>query len=192
MNKGISMIETLRDFITKMERLGIDYMVTGSYAMAAYGEIRMTRDIDIVVEIANNDARPFFELFRHEYYVSEDSIRRAIDRKGMFNIVNTTHGGKIDCIVRRNTDFARTSFGRRYREKVTDVEFWATTREDLILAKLQWASDTRSEMQIRDIANLTGKTYDAEYVENWIDRLDLRNIWSEVNEWKIQHAPLEN
>lgn len=186
------MIETLRDFIEKMDRLSIGYMVTGSYAMAAYGEIRMTRDIDIVVEITGKDAHRFFELFKDEYYVSENSIRRAIDRKGLFNVVNNVHGGKIDCIVQKNSDFARTSFARRYREVVADVGFWATTREDLIIAKLQWASETKSEMQIRDIANLTGKTYDAEYVENWIDRLNLGTIWSEVSKWKIQHKPREN
>ncbi len=186
------MIDTLRDFIEKMERLRIDYMVTGSYAMAAYGEIRMTRDIDIVIDIAANDANGFFELFKDEYYVSENSIRRAIDRKNMFNVVNNIHGGKIDCIVHKNTEFGRSSFARRYREVVADVEFWATTREDLMIAKLQWASDSQSEMQIRDIANLTCKTYDAEYVENWIDRINLRSIWSEVNRWKTQHKPLEN
>lgn len=46
---SMSMIETLRDFVAKMERRGIEYVVTGSYAMAAYGEVRMTRDIDVVV-----------------------------------------------------------------------------------------------------------------------------------------------
>lgn len=110
----------------------------------------------------------------------------------MFNLINNTHGGKIDCIVHKDTDFARTSFGRRYRETVADVEFWVTTPEDLILAKLQCAQDTHSEIQIRDIANLTSKTYDAEYVEKWIERLGLRPIWSKVAEWKIQHKPAEN
>lgn len=192
MKKGISMIDTLRDFIEKMERLRIDYMVTGSYAMAVYGEIRMTRDIDIVIAISTSDVHRFFELFKDEYYVNEDSILRAIDHKSMFNIVNNLNGGKIDCIVQKKTDFGRSSFARRYREVVVDVEFWATTAEDLIIAKLQWASETQSEMQIRDIANLTRKTYDSEYVEKWIDRLNLRSIWSEVNRWKIQHKPLVN
>src|SRR5205085_7074558 len=101
MKKGISMIETMRDFITKVDRLGIEYMVTGSYAMSAYGEIRMTKDIDIVVELAPEKTHSFFELFKDDYYVSEPSIRRAADHSGMFNIVNLVHGGKIDCIIRK-------------------------------------------------------------------------------------------
>jgi len=30
MKKGVSMIETLRDFIAKIDKLGLEYMVTGS------------------------------------------------------------------------------------------------------------------------------------------------------------------
>lgn len=49
MNQGIAMNDTLRDFVKKVNELGIEYMITGSYAMSAYGEIRMTRDIDILL-----------------------------------------------------------------------------------------------------------------------------------------------
>ena len=68
MNKGISMIETLRDFIAKMDALGIEYMVTGSYAMSAYGEIRMTKDIDVVIVISPADVRAFLAQFIDKYY----------------------------------------------------------------------------------------------------------------------------
>lgn len=186
------MIETMQDFIGKLDDLGIEYMVTGSYAMSAYGEIRMTRDIDVVIQLTENDATPFLKRFQEEYYVSDDSIRRALDRKSMFNIVSQAHGGKVDCIIQKDTEFARTSFARRYKEKVSGVEFWTTTREDLIIAKLNWAKDSHSEMQIRDIANLTSSEYDARYVDGWIDRLGLREIWAEVGQWKIQHTQPNN
>jgi hypothetical protein len=187
MNRGVSMIETMRDFIEKMDDLGIEYMVTGSYAMSAYGEIRMTRDVDIVVQMAEKHLKPFIERFKDEYYVSEDSIRRALNRGSMFNIVSQVHGGKIDCIIRNDTDFARASFARRYKENVAGIEFWITTREDLIIAKLDWAKDSHSEMQIRDVANLTDAEYDSAYVSGWLDKLGLREIWDEVGQWKIQH-----
>ena len=186
MNTGISMIETLRDFVQKMNELGIDYMVTGSFAMSAYGEIRMTRDIDVVVQLTENKIKGFTQLFENEYYVSEESIRRAITRRSMFNVISHAHGGKIDCIVMKDTDFARATFQRKYKVIVSEIEFWTTTKEDLIIAKLNWARDSHSEMQIRDIANLTSTEYDSAYVDDWVARLQLENIWHEVDEWKIQ------
>jgi len=192
MNTGTSMIETLRDFVQKMNELGIDYMVTGSFAMSAYGEIRMTRDIDVVVQLTENNIKRFAQLFENEYYVSEESIRRAITRRSMFNVISHAHGGKIDCIVMKGTDFERGAFQRRYKVIVSEIEFWTTTKEDLIIAKLNWARDTHSEMQIRDIANLTSTEYDSAYVDDWVMRLQLEDIWHDVDEWKTQHKRAES
>lgn len=182
------MIETMRDFIGKIDDLGIGYMVTGSYAMSAYGEIRMTRDIDIVVQLTERNVDPFVESLKDDYYISGESVRRAFEQGTMFNIVSLTHGGKVDCIVQKDTDFARASFARRRKETVAGVEFWATTKEDLIIAKLNWARESHSEMQVRDIANLTSSEYDSEYVESWVDRLDLHEIRTAVEQWKILHS----
>lgn len=181
-----SMIETLRDFVEKACHLGVGYMVTGSFAMSAYGEIRSTRDIDIVIQLSEKQASSFVASFGGTYYVSEASVRRAIESRSMFNIIKQPYGEKIDCIVRKDSDFARMSFDRRRMAKVSGIEFWTTTKEDLIIAKLDWARDSGSEMQIRDIANLTSNEYDSEYVTAWIDRLNLSDIWKRVEQWKIR------
>lgn len=192
MNNGISMIETLRDFVLKANELGIEYMVTGSFAMSAYGEIRFTRDIDVVVQITEKDVARITRKFGTEYYVSDESIRNAIARKSMFNVISNTHGGKVDCIVMKDDEFARYSFTRRWKASVSGLDFWVTTKEDLIIAKLNWARDSHSEMQIRDIANLTSSEYDSIYVSEWIERLDLNGIWSEVGQWKTHQDKTES
>ena len=136
MSKGVSMIETSRDFVAKVGELEIEYMVTGSFAMSAYGEIRFTRDIDVVLQISEDKASRFAQLFMADYYVSEESVKRATDQRSMFKVINQEHGGKLDSIVMKDTDFARTSFSRRFKVMVSGVEFWTTTKEDLIVAKL--------------------------------------------------------
>lgn len=185
-------LETLRDFVEKAGKLGIEYMVTGSFAMSAYGEIRYTRDIDIVIQLERPEIARFVSAFADKYYVNDISIRRAIDRRSMFNIVNLETGEKVDCIIQKDSEFARVSFGRRRRAVVAGIGFWTTTKEDLIIAKLDWTRDTHSEMQIRDIANLTVDDYDSAYVSGWIESLGLSEIWSEVDNWKTLHQKLDN
>lgn len=185
-------LETLRDFVDKAGKLGIEYMVTGSFAMSAYGEIRYTRDIDIVIQLERPDIARFVSAFADKYYVNDISIRRAIDRRSMFNLVNLESGEKVDCIIQKDSEFARVSFGRRRRAVVAGIGFWTTTKEDLIIAKLDWTRDTHSEMQIRDIANLTVDEYDSAYVSGWIESLGLSEIWSEVDNWKTLHQKLDN
>ena len=187
MAERFSMIEILREFVSVADILGIEYMVTGSFAMSAYGEIRTTRDVDIVVQLSEEHVLPMTKSFGDHYYISDNSIRRAIANRSMFNIINSEWGTKIHCIVQKDSDFARHSFDRRRQVVVSGIEFWTTTKEDLILAKLSWARDTHSEMQVRDIANLTANEYDLDYVNEWIARIGLGDIWAEVEQWKTQH-----
>ena len=192
MEQTYPILETLRDFVAKANKLGIEYMVTGSFAMSAYGQIRYTRDIDIIVQMDREVVAAFARAFSDNYYVNDLSIKRAIDHHSMFNMVNFDTGEKIDCIIQKDNEFARKSFGRRRRAEVAGIEFWTTTKEDLMIAKLNWARDSHSEMQIRDIANLSYDTYDSTYVTNWIKSLGLSEIWSEVEKWKIQHQRSDN
>jgi len=106
----------------------------------------------------------------------------------MFNIVNQVQGVKIDCIPRKDDEFSRERFKRRVMATIDDAKFWAITKEDLILAKLMWASESHSEVQFRDISNLVDSGYDLEYVKHWSDRLKLKDTWKALSEWKTQAA----
>lgn len=181
---GKSMLEVLRDFVEKVSTLGIPYMVTGSFAMSVYGEIRFTRDIDILIELTESDVENFFSLFENDYYISKNSAERAVRERKMFNIIHFEKAVKIDCIIRKETEFEKLKFSRRRKSKVSKLEFWTITKEDLILSKLNWSKNSLSEMQIKDIANLTETSYDGEYVKLQIEKLDLENIWKEVEKWK--------
>ena len=45
-------LEVLKIVSERLEAAHIPYMLTGSFAMAYYGQPRMTRDLDLVVALA--------------------------------------------------------------------------------------------------------------------------------------------
>ena len=45
-------LEIVRDAATRLEKAGFAYMLTGSMAMNYYAQPRMTRDIDVVKNLA--------------------------------------------------------------------------------------------------------------------------------------------
>jgi hypothetical protein len=59
---------------------------------------------------------------------------------------------------------------------------WLISAEDLVISKLLWAKDSYSEMQLKDVRNLieTVDNLDLKYVENWIQKLDLKQIYKEA------------
>src|SRR3989304_5258952 len=92
--------ELLGHIVEILERLQIPYIVTGSIASMAYGEPRLTNDIDIVADVEEKHISGLLEAFPpNEFYISEDMIRDAIRRKSQFNIIHPASGLKIDIII---------------------------------------------------------------------------------------------
>lgn len=171
----------LRDCIERLERLRIDYMLTGSMALVNYAMMRMTADIDIVIEAAIVDADKIIEEFKADYYVPQHRVRDAIARKAMFNLLHQEKIVKIDCIVRKDTEFQKQAFARRQRIRFADdFDVWIIGKEDLILSKLNWAKETKSEMQLRDVASILRNGYDKAYIEDWTYRLGVVELLNEA------------
>lgn len=182
------MLETLKDVVRRLDELGIDHMVTGSFAMSLYAPARMTMDIDIVLDISATDADTIEGKFRGDYYVDAVAIRRADANQSMFNMLSNINGVKVDCIIKKQDAFETARFKRRKRSRIGDVEFWAIGRDDLIISKLRWARDSHSELQFRDIRNLIESGADIPALLTSIKRLGLDDTWTAFEKWKTQAA----
>lgn len=166
----------------RLEGAGIAYMVTGSVATSLYAEPRMTRDVDLVVELDTNDAARIVEMFGAEFLCDVDRIREAIDRRSMFNLIHTAAVVKVDVIVRKDSAYRAEEFRRRCMATIAGVDMWVVSPEDLILSKLDWARDSRSEVQLRDVRAVIASqpSVDWTYVSSWADRLGVRALLDEV------------
>lgn len=169
-------IDIVRDFSQRFEQVGISYMLTGSMAMNYYAQPRMTRDIDVVIGIAAEDAHRVAALFQPDYYVTEESIRESIVRESMFNLIHQESVIKVDCIIRKRSEYRLVEFERRQRISILDFTTFIVSKEDLIISKLFWAKDSRSEIQLGDVKNLLATGYDAAYLQRWTRELGLANL----------------
>ena len=181
-----SMIEALKDFVQRLDELGIQYMITGSFAINAFAVGRLTCDIDAVIEISSGDAERVESKFLPDYYIDEISIRNAIQRGSMFNVLNLSNGVKIDFIIKKATGSEADKFRRRRRSEIDGISFWVISKEDLILSKLEWAKDSLSETQFLDIRSLVESGIHNEIFSQRISRLGLDNVWAEFGKWKIR------
>jgi hypothetical protein len=175
-----SELDILRDVSHRLDAASIGYMLTGSLAMNFYAQPRMTRDIDVVVAVRREDAERVVGLFSLEYYISREAVDQAIVHESLFNVIHNESIIKVDFIVRKQTEYRLNEFNRRQRVRLGDVETWVVSKEDLVISKLYWAKDSRSEMQLRDVRNLVSTGYDRLYIERWTAELGLANLWREI------------
>lgn len=115
--------------------------------MNYYAQPRMTRDIDVVA-LRPTDASRVVQLFGADYYVSREAVDSSIAQQSLFNLIHNESVIKVDCIVRKQSEYRLTEFSSRQRIKIEDFETWIVSKEDLILSKLFWAKDSRSEWQL--------------------------------------------
>lgn len=177
-------LDVLQSVTAQLERAGIPYMVTGSMAANFYAVPRMTRDIDLVVELSERDVDRVTRLFQQEYYIDRDMVQRAVRDHAMFNMIHNALVVKVDCVVRKDTEYRREEFARRRAITVAGQIVFIVSPEDLILSKLDWAKESRSQLQLDDVRNLLRSVQglDTEYLNRWADRLGLTALYQEVRQ----------
>ena len=139
----------------------------------------MTRDIDVVIAISPDDVGRVAALFRPDYYVSEENIRESIAHESIFNLIHQESVIKVDCIIRKNSEYRRMEFGRRQKISVLDFITFIVSKEDLIISKLSWAKESNSDVQLSDVRNLLATGYDDAYLRHWTRELGLDNLLKE-------------
>jgi hypothetical protein len=166
----------------RLDAEGIPYMITGSVAAGHYAQPRMTRDLGFVVDLQPADADRIVRLFSDQFECNVEAIREAITRRALFNLIHTDAIVKVDFVVRKQAPYRLEEFGRRRRVDIDGQPMWMVTAEDLVLSKLAWASDSRSELQLRDVRQILSARadFDWSYVDRWAGVLGVGELLREV------------
>ena len=110
-------------------------------------------------------------------------MRGAVKNKGMFNLIQDEYIIKVDFVVRKDTPYRRREFSRRKKIPVDGQDLYIVAPEDLILSKLEWAKESRSEVQLGDVRNLlkSVKRLNRRYLARWARELNVESLYREVN-----------
>lgn len=168
-----------------MERTGIDYMVTGSVVSSLQGEPRSTHDIDFVVAVDQSHVVAILSAFPPpRFYLDEQAARQAVRSRGMFNLIDTESGDKVDFWLLTNEPFDESRFARRREQEVLGIRLKLTTPEDTILQKLKWAKlsggSEKSFVDALRVFEVQAGTLDMDYLESWVHQLGVQDLWERL------------
>lgn len=183
----MSQQELLKRVIQTLDQAEIQYMITGSIVSSLQGEPRSTHDIDIVVSIRKTRAYILVKAFPPpDFYIEEESILDAIDRRHMFSLLDSKEGGKVDFWILTDEPFDHSRFARRYPEEFMGLKMQVSSPEDTILVKLRWANlSGGSEKQFTDALRVYEVQYeklDIDYLERWAKKLDIELLWNRLKD----------
>jgi hypothetical protein len=177
----MSLDALLRLVVTRLEALGIPYMLTGSLASSYHGVPRSTRDIDVVVDADRGQLLRLGAALREAgLYVSDEAIAEALEARGQFNAIDAESGSKIGIILVKDRPFSREEFAQRDSAELDGLRMSIVRAEDIIVAKLEWARSGESERQLRDVAGILavrGVGLDRVRLTHWVADLGLEEQW---------------
>ena len=187
---SISKMETIdpRNLLLKvvsiLDNLGIDYFVTGGFAITVWGRIRTTNDIDMVIQLVEPQIKPLAEALRKisSYgYIDEETAAEAVRNNGEFNFIDPDTGYKVDFFVAKKEELSASEFRRKKTKTILGERIYFISPEDLILSKLRWYKISPSSRHIEDIESIlkiSGDILDKKYL---LEQSRKQETWNELN-----------
>lgn len=174
-------------FVRPLNRLGIAYMVTGSAASMAYGEPRVTLDIDVVVELTTPQTALLPAAFPPEafYCPPREVIAIETERpsRGHFNVIHLETGFKADFFPVGDDPLHRWAMARRRRVEMFAEPVMLAPPEYVIVRKLEYFQEGGSDKHLRDIRgmlDISGDLIDRTVLDSMIQERSLDAAWQRV------------
>ncbi|MEJ7809779.1 MAG: hypothetical protein WKG32_05105 [Gemmatimonadaceae bacterium] len=163
---------------------GIEYMVTGAVAAIAYGEPRMTNDVDVVVRLTAEGPSLLSRAFPESAYyvppieVMEEERRRP--RFGHFNIMHHETALRADVYIAGDDPLHAWALPRRRAESVAGGAVWFAPVEYVIVRKLEYFAQSGSDRHLRDIGGIvriSGGEIDLAALDALVTERGLVDLW---------------
>lgn len=167
-----------------LEKLGVPYVLGGSFASSLHGEPRSTNDVAVVADLDRATALLFVESLGERFYADSITAIEAVRVGGSFNVIYMESAVKVDIFVAGTDPLDQERLRRRRRMAVNAVDqqaaLYVDTAEDVVLRKLEWyrrGSET-SERQWRDVVAVlrVQQQLDERYMRSWADRLGIADL----------------
>jgi hypothetical protein len=158
-----------------LETLSIPHAVVGSVASSRFGVQRATMDIDVVADLRASQVNALVAAFKPEFYVDEELVLEALQRRSSFNALHLETGTKFDFFALKNRAYDRVALDRR----TPNIPSFMTP-EDVLLGKLEWyrAGDEISDRQWNDIIGIlrASSNFDLEYARRWATEIGVSDL----------------
>jgi hypothetical protein len=171
-------LEIVCEFLNK---ISIDYVIVGGFAVLFYGNPRTTMDIDYVIQLEDENI-PVLVKFLQEnsFHADEYDMRAAIKEKSHCTVEDMDTMFRLD-IKGVYTEMDERTLRNKRMVELNDIAIWIASPEDTIVNKLVFAR----EQDIKDALGILVRQYDyldIVYLENTAKKIGVYDSFRELRE----------
>jgi hypothetical protein len=174
-------------FTAPLEQARINYMITGSIATIAYGEPRLTHDIDLVLALQQSQIESLLKSFPLDAFYAPPSealileVQRA--SRAHFNLIHHATGFKADCYLVGNDPLHIWAMQHRQRIELDQhASIWLAPPEYVIVRKLEFYREGESAKHLDDIRKMLPhlETLDTHWLQQQLQQRGLEEYWHDL------------
>jgi hypothetical protein len=165
-----TLFQSVRAFQQRLNDEGIQSIVIGGLAVAAWGEPRLTRDIDLKILLGRDEADRLLETLSTDYQSLRPDPGETLRKQGLLFIQDSA-GIRLDILL------ADTPYDVSAIRRGRDVEIQPgfvihlCSPEDLIIYKLI-STRLRDHEDVKSVVLRQGDLLDDDYVLDWLRQFE--------------------
>jgi hypothetical protein len=169
-----------------LEKLSIDYMITGSFASNVYGVPRSTKDADFIVEAPPEQMDRLLDGLQPPLRSDPQMLFETVTSSRRWLVRMERSAFVIELFLLNSHAFDRSRFDRRQRlEVLPGAKAWLPTAEDVIVQKLRWSALAKRPKDFKDACDVMAVqagNLDWPYIERWCEELGASAVLAEARE----------
>ncbi len=161
--------------LDRMDELGIEYMVVGSFSSNAYGIARATKDADFVIQTDEELRCQLLDPLPGDFVIDQQVTFETVTghRRQILKLPKIPYVIELFDLSEEPFDLER--FRRRRESVFCGHKIFLPSAEDVIVQKLRWAARAKRPKDLQDAADVMrvqGDLLDWTYITRWCAELD--------------------
>ncbi len=153
-----------------LTKRNIDYIIIGGQALLLYGEMRLTKDIDITLGINLEGLPELLECIKEaQLRILIEDVEKFTRQTMVVPSIEDSLGIRVDFIL-SFTEYEKEAIKRANVININGVDVRFASKEDLVIQKI-FAGRPRD---IEDVKSIIRKNRDlnTQYIERWLSEFD--------------------
>lgn len=140
--------------IRALNKSRIKYLIIGGMAVNLYGVHRLTRDLDLMIDISEENLKIFFDLMKSTGYFSKASFEKARNLTALSFFNKKDDYKQIDIFIKNPINFEK-AYSKRKTIKINNINYPCASEDDIISMKEKAGRD-RDWIDIGTLKRLKG------------------------------------
>ena len=171
------------EVIDALDRLGVEWMLAGSYSSNFYGVARATRDADFVVQVQADTVQRLSAVLGGDFQIDPQMSFETVT--GTYRYILRRRGStfRVELFLLSADAHDQERFRRRRPTGFLGRTVQLPAAEDVVVTKLRWSQGGRRRKDVddvRDVLAVQGSALDLDYTRRWCDQHGTRDLLEQL------------